>query len=113
MVRSVVVGSIASIAILWGILPACAQLDAQDRCKDAVVKGVLDNADIKKDTFYWLGRFAGDATGKPGEDAAPDVLFTFEGMTTPVSRTDVEHLLRPLLGAGDWQTISRTAPRFC
>jgi len=105
MIRSVVASSIASIAILWGILPACAQLEAQDRCKETAVKGMLDKPDLKKDTFYWLGRFAGEATGKSGDDAAPDALFAFEGITIPLSRTDVDHLLRPMLGSGDWQTM--------
>jgi BA14K-like protein len=91
-----------SIMILASAAPAVAQVEAQQRCKDAVARGIFSNPDVKQDTLYWLARFSADAVGQSDSADAP---FAFNGITAALAPSDVEHLLRPLLAPADWQTF--------
>ena len=107
MIRTVAAAAIAAIAFLSGVGSASAQTDAQDRCVETAVSNVLADPLIKRDTFYWLSRFSAAAAGEQSSEPAPSGPISIEGITAPLSYTDVERMLRPLLPTADWQTIYR------
>ena len=105
MIRTVAAAAIAAIAFLLGAGFASAQTDAQDRCIETAVSNVLADPLIKRDTFYWLSRVSASAAGQQINEPAPSGPISIEGITAPISYTDAERMLRPLLPPADWQTI--------
>ena len=107
MIRTVAAAAIAAIAFLSGVGSASAQTDAQDRCVETAVSNLLADPLIKRDTLYWLARLSAAAAGQQSNEPAPTGPISIEGITAPLSYSDVERMLRPLLPPADWQTIYR------
>src|SRR3977135_3104484 len=107
MFRIVATGSVAAVVTLGSLLPAAAQTEAQDRCKDVLSEQAFDTPASDNNTFYSLSRFSAEAGGSQNALGASDASFTFRGITATLSSADVEHVLRPLLSAAEWQTINQ------
>jgi hypothetical protein len=107
MFKIVAAGSVAAVTTLWCVVPAAAQTEAQDRCREVLAEQSFDPTAGENSTFYVLSRFSAEAGGQQNSPNPPEARFAFPGITAALSTTDVGQMLRPLLPAAEWQTISQ------
>src|SRR5262245_29580771 len=69
MFRIVAAGSVAAIATLWCVLPAAAQMESQDRCKEVLAEQSFDPPPGENSTFYVLSRHSADTGGQHTSNA--------------------------------------------